>query len=676
LFSGQTYSATDLGFGQGEDPNERVLYVEGLNQGGGSPTSPQPTAISVEVQSGGSEYSDHVRLTVVEANLGVNNSSHEPFNDEFTTYGTLRPGIPDTEFEIDQYDEIVEDQGEGFLFWKPPGREGTRPIDMFPIAIDIPLALRNSGYEFFLRTDIEDAGLLIGRDFSSAANPLGYINERSKFFATISHFSTRANRLTEWVLPKTEIGTRSKYLLYPRSFDDLTSTDVMRVQLVGRDRSRNEVVVDSFKLTLKPLIWEGQAHNDLFWVGSARGEPGGSFDYPADSVAGSRVSQDIQIYPQFLWVSGPDPDKQKENYLAYIHGFNINPDQAFRDSAEIYKRMWWSGYRGNFFALTWHGDEWDPLNHICDDLPEIYSIACLAQFFPNMENAMQTSPRLRQFLVETVLGDWGADPQNVNLMVHSLGNLVTLDAFRLHAIESGERLINNMISVEAAVWQETLWDQGPVIISGDLTYTEEDLMRGSWAFWFNQNENPISDSFENMYNSFTRKDEALVAMKFNDSVPIFKIPCTYPKIPGPPLGICPRVDRTHGRGSGQNYRVPVADGIRVWDSTGAGIPENWPDLAYEIPALLDSDPEGGFHLPLDDLLIPPWNALTNPLGMEAAPGNSMNTLHSIDTMELAWPETEHSWFLEGELWEIWPWYENLTTESGIPPRAIIPPGEE
>jgi hypothetical protein len=401
LFSGQTYTAIDLGFGHGGDPNEMVFYVEGLNQGGGSRLSPQPTTIGVEVQSGGNDYSDQVRLTVVEANLGVNNSSHEPFDDEFTNYGTLRPGIPDTGFVIDQYDEIVEDQGEGFVFWKPSSRKTIRPIDMFPIAIDIPLALRNSGYEFFLRTDIEDSGLLIGRDYSSAANPIGYINEESKFVATISYFSTRADRLSEWVLPKTEIGTRSKYLLYPRSVEDLTSTDVTRIQLVGRDRSRNEVVVDSFRLTLRPLVWEGQGYNGLFWMGSARGELGGTFDYPADLVAGGRVRQDIQIYPQFSWVSGPDPDEQKELYLAYIHGFNINPDQAFRDSAEIFKRMWWSGYRGNFFALTWHGDEWDPLDHKCDEFPGLPSIACLAQFFPNMENAMQTSPRLRQFIVDT-----------------------------------------------------------------------------------------------------------------------------------------------------------------------------------------------------------------------------------------------------------------------------------
>lgn len=464
--------------------------------------------------------------------------------------------------------------------------------------------------------------------------------------------------------------------MLPSFVESLDREHVVTIQLVGRDRKMNEMVVDSFKLTLKPLIWDGGPFNEVFWMGTARGEPSGSYNYPADFVDGNRVSQDIPIYPPFSWFSGPDPDDQKEHYLAYIHGFNINPDQAFRDGAEIYKRMWWVGFRGNFVALSWHGDEWDPFNHACDYLPEDYSIVCVARYYPNMENALQTSPRLRQFLVESVLGDWGAEPENVNLIAHSLGNLVTLDALRLHSILRGDMLINNVVAVEAAVWQETLWDQGPIIVNANLMYSEDELMRGSWAFWFNQNENPISDSFGHMYNSFARHDEALVAMKINDYLPILGTLCTYPTLPGLPIAPCPRVERAQGRGTGEHYRVPVADEFRVRDASGEGEPDNQPDLGYEIPALLASNPPGGFQLPWVDLSIPPWNALTNPLGLEEAPENPKKTLHNIDTKFLAWPEAEHSWFLEGDLWETWPWYEFLARPSGEDKKMIIPSGEE
>jgi len=286
---------------------------------------------------------------------------------------------------------------------------------------------------------------------------------------------------------------------------------------------------------------------------------------------------------------------------------------------------------------------------------------CVARFFPNMENAMQTSPRLKQFLQETVLGDWGAEPEDVYLMVHSLGNLVTLDALRLHALQSDEILINHLIAVEAAVWQEAFWDQGPVSYGADLTFSEDALMRGSWAFWFNQDASPVSKAFHHMFNSFTRNDEALVAMKINDYFPVLGPPCVYP-MPGPPPGPCPREERRDGRGSGQHYRVPVADELLVGDT------DNRPDLGYEIPALLNLEFPTGIRFL--------WNDLTNPLGMDEVPLNSVTNIDNIDTAELAWPEGEHSWFLEGPIWEIWPWYEFFTRPSGEPPRMIIPSGEE
>ncbi len=669
LIPGNAYSAEDLGFGGGENRKEIVLYVEGINQLGAQPFAPQPSTIHVEVSFAEETLRDSVRLTIVEGNLGTNNSSHEPFEDEFTGFGSLRPGVPDVEFLVDRYDEIVEDQGDGFTFWRRANLSGERrPIDVIPIVIDVPVSLRDSGFDFFLRVDDEEEGFKVQQNPSSEEDHIEFLTNGFLNSVVKLEMAVNSEPLWRWKLRNSRIGGRAGYLVMPDFIGDPSREHVVTLKLVGRDRMKNETVVDSIKLTLKPMTWSsGQAYNDVFWMGSARGEPSGSYHYPADFVDGNRVSQDIPIYPQFSWISGPDPDDQKENVLVYIHGFNINPDQAFRDSAEVYKRLWWSGYRGNFVSLTWHGDEWDPLNHVCDSLPDRYSLLCVARFFPNMENALQTSPRLRQFLYETVLGDWEAESENVYLMVHSLGNLLTLDALRLHAIQSNDKLIRHMIAVEAAVWQETLWDQGPVTISTNLSLSEADLLKGSWAFWFNQNESPVSESFDFLFNSFTRKDGALVAMKVNDYLPILGTQCTYPTIPGPPVGPCPRIERGFGRGIGEHYRVPVADGFQVADANRVAEPDNRPDLAYEIPAMLNPALPTGIRFP--------WDDLTNPLGMEEIPENSATNMENIDTIDLAWPDSEHSWFLEGDFWEVWPWFEFLTREDEQN-RMIIPSGKE
>ena len=170
-----------------------------------------------------------------------------------------------------------------------------------------------------------------------------------------------------------------------------------------------------------------------------------------------------------------------------------------------------------------------------------------------------------------------------------------------------------------------------------------------------------------MFNSYSRKDEALVAMKVNDYFPILGTQCTYPTIPGPPVGPCPRIERGRGRGTGEHYRVPAADDFRVADSNQVVEPDNRPDLAYEIPAMLNPALPTGIRLP--------WNDLTNPLGMEEIPANSATNMENIDNIDFAWPDSEHSWFLEGEFWQIWPWYEYLTRENEQN-RMIIPSGRE
>ena len=86
MIPGTAYSAVEIGFGQGESPNEVVLFVEGINQGGGISSTPQPATIQVDVTAADQNFSDSVGLTVVEVNLGVNNSSHDPFDDEFTSF--------------------------------------------------------------------------------------------------------------------------------------------------------------------------------------------------------------------------------------------------------------------------------------------------------------------------------------------------------------------------------------------------------------------------------------------------------------------------------------------------------------------------------------------------------------------------------------------------------------
>ncbi len=442
-------------------------------------------------------------------------------------------------------------------------------------------------------------------------------------------------------------------MLLPLFSDDLTSESSITVQLVGVDRDNHEIPLDSFRLTLQPMTWLETARNRVFWMGSARGQSSGEFDYPADVDSnGIRVVQPIPIYPEVAWSSGPDPDFGKRNYVVFVHGYNVNPDQAFESNAELYKRLWWSGYRGNYIGFTWHGDEFDPLKHSC---PDRASGLCAALFFPNVENAFQTSPRLKEFLKQKMQGIWGANPQEVFLLAHGLGNLVALDSLRLHSVENnGEKvpLVQNMVSIEAAVWAETFRPQASFGYDSllGLKYSVDNLKRNSWAFWFNQSESPVSSAVSNLFNSYTLLDKALMLMPINDTLATYE------------LGFLsgPRLEYGNGRGVPLNYRVPIGDGVQATE------PENRPDLWFEIPPLV-----------MRNLAV---GQKPSPADLTRAVG-AMPNMHpdatNIYASDYGWRNDKHSDFLVLSLPEIWMWYQELFKKrEELGDRGILPVGEE
>src|SRR5262249_23511673 len=126
---GREYKARDLGF-----TGHKVFYIEGINPA-------ERTAIEVVMKYSGVPLftgTDRVRVTVVEPDLGVNHGNGGPVNQ-------LRTGIPDMNFVIDENDEKIESQKEGFLFWwsRDPvptvSEEGI--VDLAPMVLDMPKSL-------------------------------------------------------------------------------------------------------------------------------------------------------------------------------------------------------------------------------------------------------------------------------------------------------------------------------------------------------------------------------------------------------------------------------------------------------------------------------------------------------------------------------------------------------
>lgn len=107
----------------------------------------------------------------------------------------------------------------------------------------------------------------------------------------------------------------------------------------------------------------------------------------------------------------------------------------------------------------------------------------------------------------------------VSIAAHSLGNLVMWDALRLHKAHGGSQLVQNAVSIQGALLEESFWPQANVAYTTTtdpghvITYTVDQLKRHSWTFWFQQTGQKATDSSRKFINSRTGADFALKMMK-------------------------------------------------------------------------------------------------------------------------------------------------------------------
>ncbi len=126
--------------------------------------------------------------------------------------------------------------------------------------------------------------------------------------------------------------------------------------------------------------------------------------------------------------------EDKQAFL-FVHGYNVNQKQARGWQAEIFKRLWWSGSRAQFWGVTWYGYE--------SQVPG-------AHFTPNYQlnviHAFGTAPIFKQFLDELRVK---TGVSKVNVAAHSLGNLVVSSAISDH-----DAPIDRFFMINAAVAAE------------------------------------------------------------------------------------------------------------------------------------------------------------------------------------------------------------------------------
>jgi hypothetical protein len=149
--------------------------------------------------------------------------------------------------------------------------------------------------------------------------------------------------------------------------------------------------------------------------------------------------------------------------FVFLHGYNVNEKQSRDWSIEMFKRMWWTGSRRRYYAVSWPGDttQLGPLT---------------INYHLNVQQAFDTAPAFARFVNSPMLGG------DVTVAAHSLANMVVSPAIQDHGARPTRYLM-----VDAAVAMEA-YDAGlpkePAMIHPDWRSYTNRLYASEWHTLF------------------------------------------------------------------------------------------------------------------------------------------------------------------------------------------------
>ncbi|MES2568587.1 MAG: alpha/beta hydrolase, partial [Verrucomicrobiota bacterium] len=146
-------------------------------------------------------------------------------------------------------------------------------------------------------------------------------------------------------------------------------------------------------------------------------------------------------------------DREEKKYILFVHGWNMTQADKdyFADTA--YKRLFWQGYKGRFGSFEWpttfgFGALLPDDTKFKNGVNGYYSVFSDPTCFDRGEfNAWRSSLALKRTF--RVLNHHY--PGNVNVLAHSMGNVVVGEALRCAAQEGLRKIVRSYVATQAAI---------------------------------------------------------------------------------------------------------------------------------------------------------------------------------------------------------------------------------
>ncbi len=173
---------------------------------------------------------------------------------------------------------------------------------------------------------------------------------------------------------------------------------------------------------------------------------GGGAPAPVASISQDRLPPGVPALQYSSGASGLSVlgDPTANDYILFVHGWNMAPWEKDAFAATMMKRLYWQGYKGKFGTFQWPTTysvtDWEFIEDSRDKLQEATS-------YDDGEYAAWQSSIPLENLLSVLNKTYG---NRFFVLAHSMGNVVAGEALRI-AGQGGQTLVNTYIASQAAV---------------------------------------------------------------------------------------------------------------------------------------------------------------------------------------------------------------------------------
>ncbi|MEH0007972.1 MAG: alpha/beta hydrolase, partial [Flavobacteriales bacterium] len=367
-------------------------------------------------------------------------------------------------------------------------------VDFFPLYFDLKAALNMlpaSDYTYRLSQKETALGMVrnTGLKYNAASE-----DDMSGAYLTKMSVAEKFKEINSFLVGNASSAFLPAYILRDEDLEKIKKNESNVFLFEGRKLTEKPLVLDIIKKSNKEIIityefpLEICGVTDMFAHKNFRNIGGGSGG--REDLSPSQTKK-------------PPCMVDNEDTLVFIHGYDVDGDAATATFAEVFKRLFHSGYNGNFYGVSWYGDPPGSLSFLYSHYHQaVVSAFNFAKPFADFVNGLPAKKK--------------------TVAAHSLGNMVTGVAIQDYGLKA-----DNYFAIDAAVVLEAYGsaELKKTMHAGNEwnDYIEYDaslnkLFSSEWHTLFDENDNRKKLTWRNrldkvvttnVYNFFSSTEEVL-----------------------------------------------------------------------------------------------------------------------------------------------------------------------